>query len=114
MEVYTILKIIFIFVFFFEALGAGIIPSKNRRFRTSPLILGIANAFSGGVFLAIAFMHIMPEEIEDYNELMKEENVEDPFPLPYLLLFIGYTFILVIDRVLFDAHSAFDGHGDEE
>lgn len=112
MELATVLKIIFVFVFFAEAFIAGIIPSKNRRFRTSPMILGIANAFSGGVFLAIAFMHIMPEEIEDYNDLMKEKGIENPFPLPYLLVFVGYTFILIIDKVLFDTHSAFEHNED--
>jgi len=46
---------------FFEAAILGVIPIKSSKFRESPMVLGIANAFSGGVFLAIAFMHIMPE-----------------------------------------------------
>lgn len=36
-----------------------------------------------------------------------------PFPLPYILVFAGYTFILIIDRVMFDSHALFE-HGDEE
>ena len=55
------LKIIFIILAFIEAAALGIIPIKSSKFRESPMVLGIANAFSGGVFLAIAFMHIMPE-----------------------------------------------------
>jgi hypothetical protein len=31
-------------------------------------VLGIANAFTGGVFVAIAFVHIMPEQVMAYNE----------------------------------------------
>ena len=34
------------------------------------------------------------------------------FPLPFLLVVLGYTFILIIDKVLFDAHDILDGHGD--
>lgn len=55
------LKLGFIIVSFFEALVMGLIPVKSKSFRESPRILGVANAFSGGVFLAIALMHIMPE-----------------------------------------------------
>ena len=55
------LKIIFIFVALFEAIIMGLIPVYSTRFSESPKILGVANAFSGGVFLSIALMHIMPE-----------------------------------------------------
>ena len=55
------MKGLFIAVSFLEALLMGLIPLKSKAFKESPKILGIANAFSGGVFLAIALMHIMPE-----------------------------------------------------
>ena len=42
---------------------------------------------------------------------MMEEN-EKIFPLPELLIFCGYTIILLIDKVLFDTHALFE-HGDE-
>jgi hypothetical protein len=62
-------------------------------------------------------MHILPEEVEDYGELTAD--MERPFPVPYLLYFVGYTFILIVDRVVFDSHALFDddhghGHGHEE
>lgn len=60
--------IIFIIVIFFEAFLAGTFPTVSKSFRESPKILGIANAFAGGVFLAIAFVHILPEETENYSE----------------------------------------------
>lgn len=35
--------------------------------------------------------------------------------MPELLIFIGYTFILIIDKVLFDTHALFDhDHEDGE
>ena len=55
------LKLGFIIAAFLEALLLGLIPVKSKVFRESPKILGIANAYSGGVFLAISLMHIMPE-----------------------------------------------------
>jgi hypothetical protein len=33
------------------------------------------------------------------------EMLELGFPLPYFMVFAGYTFILLIDKVIFDSHS---------
>jgi zinc transporter 1/2/3 len=55
------IKILFMIIFFAEAMIMGLIPVYCKAFSESPVILGVANAFSGGVFLAIALMHIMPE-----------------------------------------------------
>ena len=37
-----------------------------------------------------------------------------PFPLPFVLVFAGYSFILIIDRVMFDSHALFEHGHDEE
>ena len=47
---------------------------------------------------------------------MEDGKEEVDFPIPFLLLIAGYTFILIIDKVLFDSHAIFDaadehGHG---
>ena len=99
-----LIKLGFIVTAFLEAFLLGLIPVKSQVFRESPKVLGIANAFSGGVFLAIALMHILPEQLEGYKSLDINHELKE-FPLPFLLLVCGYTLILVIDRVLFDAHS---------
>lgn len=110
-------KIGFIVASFLEAMIAGLIPTWSSNCRESPKILGIANSFAGGVFLAIAFMHITPEMIDAWNDMdinstllpdgTREYN-EKIFPLPELLIFVGYTLILIIDKVLFDTHALFD------
>jgi zinc transporter ZupT len=101
-------KIVFIIVAFAEALVCGLIPTFSKNCRESPKILGIANAFAGGVFIAIAFMHILPEQIHAWDDYMMEKKSEgDPFPLPEMLTFIGYTLILMIDKVLFDSSALF-------
>ena len=114
------LKLIFIFVAFLESFFMGLLPIKVKKCKESPSILGIANAFAGGVFIAIALMHIMPEQISSYNsEICGDDpdgkGCEDgaaKFPLPYLLVVVGYTVILVLDKVIFDAHSML--HGEDE
>ena len=101
-------KIAFMVLVFFEAFLTGLVPTWSRTCRESPKILGIANSFAAGVFLAIAFVHILPEEAENWAGL--KEGVDNPFPLPYFLMFCGYTLILMIDKVLFDTHSLFEDH----
>lgn len=114
------MKIVFIFVVFAIAVIFGILPAKVKACKESPRFLGLANAFSGGLFLAIALIHILPEAAENYNEWYAEnhpvepgeEEAEPPVPLPFILVFCGYTFILLVDKVMFDSHALFDhGHG---
>lgn len=51
-------------------------------------------------------MHIMPEQIETWSDLPRNEGKE-VFPLPELLMFFGYTLILILDKVLFDTATLF-------
>ena len=65
-------KIIFIFIIILESLLFGIIPSKWGACRRSEKYLSLANCFSGGVFLAIAFVHIIPESTKEYYEYLMD------------------------------------------
>ena len=60
-------KIIFIVGIFALALGTGLLPIVLKRFKESPMLLGIANTFAAGVFLAIALVHIMPEQTTNWE-----------------------------------------------
>lgn len=93
-------------VCFFEAFLAGCFPTWSKDCRESPKILGVAQAFACGVFIAIALIHILPEESALWVEL--NPGVDMLFPLPFFLVFCGYTLILLIDKVAFDAHALFE------
>lgn len=93
-------KIIFIVVCWAEAFFSGCFPTWSKGCRENPKVLGIANAFASGVFLAIALIHILPEEAELWADMYP--NAENLFPLPYFLMWCGYTLILIIDKVAFD------------
>ena len=66
--------------------------------------------------MSIAFIHLLPEVSENYkdwvhpptNKLWHED--EEVIPLPFILLFAGYSLILFIDKVLFDSHGYFHEH----
>ena len=98
-------KIIFIVVCWCEAFFSGCFPTWSRGCRENPKVLGIANAFASGVFLAIALIHILPEEADLWVSLNPDK--ENLFPLPYFLMWAGYTLILFIDKVAFDTAELF-------
>jgi preprotein translocase subunit SecY len=66
-----ILKIVFIFVIFGIALFFGVLPAKVKRCGRNPKFMSMANAFSGGLFLAIALVHILPDVVKDYGEYVE-------------------------------------------
>ena len=66
LEPTTIAKLVFIAIILLIAMGAGLAPMKIKGCKSNQKILGIANSFSGGVFLAIAFVHILPETCDMY------------------------------------------------
>jgi len=57
------LKIAMIVILFF-IVYLGLIPAYSKYFRSSKVILTLMNCFAGGVFLAMAFIHILPESAE--------------------------------------------------
>ena len=62
----SICKYIFIVIVLGITMGAGLAPMKIKGCKSNQKMLGIANSFSGGVFLAIAFVHILPETANMY------------------------------------------------
>ena len=104
------IKIAFIVVCFLEGMIGGLVPTWVEGCKSNPAVFGIANAFAAGVFLAIALLHMLPEEIDDWKKYRGKDEV---FPLPELLAFAGYSIILIFDKVAFDSHAMFeeDGHG---
>ena len=57
------LKIAYIFIITLVPYIA-LIPALSDRCKDSAKALGVMNAFSGGVFLSMALIHILPESSE--------------------------------------------------
>ena len=57
----NIIKSVFIIVVFILTIVAGMLPVKVKACKESQTFLGLANAFSGGLFLSIALFHVLPE-----------------------------------------------------
>jgi hypothetical protein len=74
-----------------------LIPLRTKKITENKLGLSLANAFSGGVFLSLAFGHLIPECVhgfEGHNEVT-----------PYVLVLSGYLLIFFVEKVAFDANE---------
>ena len=87
------------FQIFLTALNVAcwLIPLRAKTISENKLALGLANAFSGGVFLTLAFGHLIPECVHGF-EGMNEA-------LPYMIVLAGYLLIFFVEKVAFDAHG---------
>ena len=77
------------------ALIGGAIPMAAARYQSSRRFFSLGNAFAGGLFLGVGFIHLLPEGIEQLGEVVD-------YPLAPLLAALGLGALLLIDRVIFD------------
>lgn len=82
--------------------------SYSTTCRSSTKILGLANAFSGGLFMGIALFHLLPESnehFEDYFSQVDPDSTWKKLPCTFFIAFISYSLILLVEKVAFDSHS---------
>ena len=77
------------------ALIGGAVPMAAARYQGSQRFFSLGNAFAGGLFLGVGFIHLLPEGIEQLAEVVD-------YPLATLLAALGLGALLLIDRVIFD------------
>ena len=97
-----------IFQIFLTAINVAcwLIPLKANKITENKLAMSIANAFSGGVFLSLAFGHLIPECVHGF-EGMNES-------LPFMIVLGGYLLIFFVEKVAFDAHGLMHDCGGED
>ncbi len=75
----------------------GAIPLLAARREVGRRFFSLGNAFAGGIFLGVGFIHLLPEGMEELGEVVD-------FPLGALLAVVGVGVLLLIDRVIFGHH----------
>lgn len=94
----------------------GLLPIYYTKFRTSARLMSLCNCFSGGLFIAIGLVHILPEAHELLDETMKavvykqapenDTNVAgcgaDGIQWSYLICLLSFSSIMFLDKVLFN------------
>ena len=86
-----------------------LVPLKSKKISENKLGLSIANAFSGGVFLSLAFGHLIPECVEGFHGVKSSSSgagsILSNEALPYMIVLSGYLLIFFVEKVAFDAHD---------
>ena len=84
----------------------GLLPLRVKHFRTNQTLLSVSNCFSGGLFLSIGLIHILPEAHEKLEGKIEAEYIKqgkEVFPLSYVICLSTFAFILLIDKVIFNS-----------
>ncbi len=82
-----------------------LLPMRLKHFHENSKMLGLANAFSGGVFLSLAFGEMIPHAHED---LAKSGY---PLLVSLYLALSGYLLIFFVEKIMFNTHELM--HSDE-
>ena len=111
------IKIVYLITIWIISFIFGLLPLCFNNCRKDLRLLNYANAFSSGIFLGIGFFHLMPEATENFENYFLNEGINSfikGWPMPYLLAFLSYSFILYIEKVAFNSHALIaHTHGDE-
>lgn len=83
------------------------LPLQNKNFTQNTFLMGIANSFSGGIFLMMAFGHLIPHSVEAMGELGHSPQFS------YYFTLAGYLLMLFIEKVAFSQTHALL-HGSHE
>lgn len=94
----TTLKLISTFAILLVALAGGALPVIRARskFDKKSKFLTYGNAFSGGVLLGAALLHLLPEAIEGWQDLYPNST----YPWIELLVASGVLLVLFVEKVL--------------
>lgn len=104
MDDVTVFKLVSLVSIWLVGLGGGLVPALlATRKQHSPLVqyaLSVLNAFSGGVFLAGGFFHLLHSAIE--NPALQKWSTDDDgrYAFPYAEMFctLGFLGLLVLEQ----------------
>ena len=88
------LKTMYGIIMLVVAFGCGLLPWRVRRGGQS--LLSQATAFSGGVFLGAAFLHLLSEAAD--AQFWKTHT--GSFPTPYLLCITGFLLVMAFEEIV--------------
>jgi zinc transporter ZupT len=79
------------------------IPLFNESVSGNKQFLSLANAFAGGIFLMLAFGHMLPHSIHILESIGKDRNIA------FYATLVGYLLVFFIEKVAFaSAHAEGD------
>jgi len=115
-------KILFAFILFFVAFAGGLAPIILSSFSISGRIISVGNAFAGGVLLAAAVVHLLPDAVDALTDLGTsiesglQRGSTDVFPIANVIAIVAFLLLMLLDSwltaLLGKSHGHGHGHGD--
>lgn len=99
-----IIKLLTMIIMFTMIIITGILPLKLKSFKSNNLVLSLSSAFSGGLFLAVGIIHLLPEAHENFEESYEDKETEH-FPWAFTISIMSFALILFIEKILTDHHE---------
>jgi len=93
------LKILCLLAIFIVGILGGYVPF---RMKLNSRLVSIGNAFSGGIFLTVGFVHMLGETVEDFELLIHNGQLSKwthDLPLPYMLCICGILITFYLEKV---------------
>ncbi|KAM3128226.1 hypothetical protein pb186bvf_019645 [Paramecium bursaria] len=85
---------------------SGTWPIRAKKFNSRKILLSMTQAFSGGLFLSIGILHLLPESYDKYQE----SDIKNKFPLPFLVMILSFSLILFIEKIATNHQHQHDQH----
>ncbi|CAD8111030.1 unnamed protein product [Paramecium primaurelia] len=108
--VLAITKVGCMITFFMLILIVGSLPIRLKAFKSNKKLLAYMGAFSGGLFLAVGLVHLLPEAAENFEQSFDDD--EEHFPFAYAISILSFALILFIEKIITDHHHD-HGHDDD-
>lgn len=116
-------KIIVACVLFFVAYAGGLAPILLSSFSISGRLISCCNAFAGGVLLAAAIVHLLPDAVDNLHDLghsvfcALNRSSTDPtgmFPIANVIAIVAFLLLMMLDSWLSTVFGKPHGHGTVE
>eukprot|EP01116_Phalansterium_solitarium_P014007 TRINITY_DN31496_c0_g1_i1.p1 TRINITY_DN31496_c0_g1~~TRINITY_DN31496_c0_g1_i1.p1 ORF type:complete len:317 (+),score=76.52 TRINITY_DN31496_c0_g1_i1:119-1069(+) len=97
------LKIVALFVILVEAFCFGLLPLLSKRVppRLAEVVLGVSNAFAGGIFLSNGFVHLLGESSTLFESAAPSQG---EFPLAMFTAATAFLCTFFLEKLFF-AHN---------
>ena len=99
-DIVTVKAISFVVILAIAIVG-GLIPLVSAKSTNSERFFSLGNAFAGGLFLGVGFIHLLPEGMEMLGAYSE-------FPWGAVTATAGFGVLLLLDRILFPEYRVGD------
>jgi len=104
-------KVITLALTFIMTLTFGLLPiklisiirpsnSRNCNKQRAEKILSYLNCFSGGVFLAVTLLHLLPDVRHDFQSVLAALQQTTDFPMAEFVTCLGFFLVMLIENVV--------------